>query len=132
MTSRTRWIALALLLHGVVAGAHAAPATGRHVVSGCADHTEQADRLTRNAAPVIGEHSAPPSETARDGEAVRLVSIPVAARVRPPADAGPPRDARRRSGTAYAAPHDRWCDVTQCRRVGGIRLLGYATPPPRD
>ena len=35
-----------------------------------------------------------------------------------------------RTDAASLDDHHGWCDVVQCRRLSGVHLLGYATPPP--
>ncbi|HEU4629115.1 MAG TPA: hypothetical protein VFS08_05195 [Gemmatimonadaceae bacterium] len=50
--------------------------------------------------------------------------VPLADSELPCVAPGAPRGAR------AADDRTRWCDVVQCRRVSGARLLRYATPPP--
>lgn len=71
-----------------------------------------------------------PADHIRTGEQVQLVSVEVRSVVCPPVAGS--EFARRAHAPADCLGADtlRWCDVIQCRRLGGALLLGFATPPP--
>jgi hypothetical protein len=80
-------------------------------------------------APTIQSHESAPEHGLLGGKPAELVSVELRSVMRLPV--GTPGEAsyhpvpgRLRERAA------RWCDVVQCRRLGGVRLLGYATPPP--
>jgi hypothetical protein len=84
---------------------------------------------TRVEPPTIGSHGGLPTDQLKTGEQVEVVSVEMRSVVRAPATS-PSASARRTPTNALRANALRWCDLTQCRRLGGALVLGFATPPP--
>lgn len=80
--------------------------------------------------PAIEAREALPAGEAREGEQLRVVSVGVSTPRRAPDPTTCHAAALRASSRARDGAAPRWCDVVQCRRLGGARLLGFATPPP--
>jgi hypothetical protein len=92
-------------------------------------HTPATQSLARLEQPTIESHGELPTDRLKTGEQVEIVTVEMRSVVRAPVSSS--------SALAKRAPSDylradalRWCDVVQCRRLGGAMLLGFATPPP--
>jgi hypothetical protein len=80
--------------------------------------------------PAIEAQERPPAGEARERESLRIVSVG-ASTLRHATNSGASiATAARACGPARAAAERRWCDVVQCRRLGGAHVLHFATPPP--
>ena len=70
-----------------------------------------------------------PTDHLKTGEQVELVSAEPRSSVPAPV-ANSCTAERERSRDCRQSDASRWCDVVQCRRIGGAMMLGFATPPP--
>jgi hypothetical protein len=86
----------------------------------------QAARLEQ---PTIEAHGDLPTDRLKTGEQVEIVSVEMRSVVRAPT-AGSAAHAGQAPSDSHGADAQRWCDVIQCRRLGGCMLLDFATPPP--
>ncbi len=93
-------------------------------------HAFERDAGTRIEQPVIESSNAPPADDVRAGEQLQVVSTGVRSVVRAPANGSGAVALESPPSSVLLGDVLRWCDVVQCRRLGGAMLLGFATPPP--
>lgn len=95
-----------------------------------ANHTSSVEvaPTAHRAHATIESREAMPADHVKTGEQLPMVSVEVRSVLRAPVS-GAALSARAPSH-GLGADGLRWCDVIQCRRLGGALLLGFATPPP--
>lgn len=108
---------LALTALGTHAHAHGAPSRERDVDV----RVEQS---------IIESSDAPPTDDARAAEQLQLVSTGVRSVVRAALSGVGLMLTVRQTTSWLHGDAPRWCDVVQCRRLGGAMVLSFATPPP--
>ncbi len=70
-----------------------------------------------------------PTDHLKTGEQVEVLSAELRSNVRAPVVTGCASAGTRATHCPGSAAL-RWCDVVQCRRIGGAMMLGFSTPPP--